>query len=1049
MSKRLWILGLAVALLGAPIRAQVPPPPAAAQDYSQEAIVVEQSRVAYRFENDGTSHREMVGRIKVQSDAGVLALGQLVFGYNAATERMTINFVRVHKANGAVVLASPDSVQDLSSPVEREAPVYTDFRQKHVTVPSLRPGETVEFSIGVTAHTALAAGHFWMEHDFHTDGVALDDQLEVDVPASRAVTLKTRPGYEPVVTQAGGRRIYRWKTAQKTPTALLEDQADEDGPVYADVRLTTFQSWADVGGWYAGLERAPRASNAQLRAKAQELVKGKVTDLEKLEALYDYVALNFRYVSISLGAGRYQPRAAADVLRDQYGDCKDKHTLLVSLLETIGLKASTVLINSEESVDPEFPSPSQFDHVITKADVGGQAVWLDVTTEVAPFRVLSPELRKKQALVVTGGTGRLEETPPDPPMTNSHLWTVDGKLGELGTLTAHIAYSVRGDVEVALRTIFRNLPSARWKDVIEELNAGAGVGGEIANWKVSDPAATRQPFVIEYDVTKISFVDWTKKSVTMALPLSSMELPDPEGVGKAIELGSPEETRYRLTLELGPGYTAQAPVPVDVTRDYGDYRATYSVTGRTFTAERALRTRSRELVPERASDYAAFRRIVSADDAQRLALDMPVATTTAGGSADLKTADLLRSGFDALRNGNFPQAIPLLKRVVASEPRHSTAWRALGIAYAGNGELNEAVDAFKKQIEVNPFDETAYNALGAAYTAQQRYADAEAAFLKQLEVNPLDSAAPLLLGQLYLDTKRFAEAVPHLERASARLKDNASAHVSRGYAYLNVNRNEDAIAAFDRAVELSPTPGIWNNVAYYLAEKGVQLDRAQQYAESAVTSMSVESRNFSLARLTDREVRALGSLASYWDTLGWVAFARGDLTRAEQLLSAAWRLSESGAAGTHLAQTYEKQGRRDLAVGTYAVALGAERPDSTTRERLRKLASSDAEVETLQTRHRGDLAAMRTVPIKSAGSSGAATFYLLLGPQGVEEVMFGGGDDALRAQEPALRTADFKALLPVNDVVPAKLVRQGRLTCTAASCEMVLLPLAETKPMQR
>ena len=75
-------------------------------------------------------------------------------------------------------------------------------------------------------------------------------------------------------------------------------------------------------------------------------------------------------MSLSLGVGRYQPHAASDVLHNQYGDCKDKHTLLASLLEAEGLHASSVLINSSRKLDPDVPSPSQFDHVITMLPIG-------------------------------------------------------------------------------------------------------------------------------------------------------------------------------------------------------------------------------------------------------------------------------------------------------------------------------------------------------------------------------------------------------------------------------------------------------------------------------------------------------------------------------------------------------------------------------------------------------------------------------------------------------------------------------------------------------
>ena len=49
-------------------------------------------------------------------------------GYNSANERVEIPYVRVIKADGSVVKAGDDAVQDLSAPLEQQAPVYTDYR---------------------------------------------------------------------------------------------------------------------------------------------------------------------------------------------------------------------------------------------------------------------------------------------------------------------------------------------------------------------------------------------------------------------------------------------------------------------------------------------------------------------------------------------------------------------------------------------------------------------------------------------------------------------------------------------------------------------------------------------------------------------------------------------------------------------------------------------------------------------------------------------------------------------------------------------------------
>src|SRR5438445_8356713 len=166
-------------------------------DYSQESFVVEQVHTSYQFENDGTGRKELFVRVRVQSEAGVEQWGQVVFGYNSANERVEIPYVRVLKKDGSVVTAPADSVQDLSAPVEREAPVYTDYRQKHITVPGLRPGEVLEYDLVTVVHTPLAAAQFWTEYNFDQNNIVLDEQFDVDTPADRTVKLKNKSGMDP------------------------------------------------------------------------------------------------------------------------------------------------------------------------------------------------------------------------------------------------------------------------------------------------------------------------------------------------------------------------------------------------------------------------------------------------------------------------------------------------------------------------------------------------------------------------------------------------------------------------------------------------------------------------------------------------------------------------------------------------------------------------------------------------------------------------------------------------------------------------------------
>jgi tetratricopeptide (TPR) repeat protein/transglutaminase-like putative cysteine protease len=1047
------------------------------KDYSQEAYVIERLQNHYRFEADGTGRKESIARVRVQSEAGVQQWGQLQLGYNSANERMEIAYVRVLKEDGSVVKAPEDAIQDLSAPVEHEAPVYTDYRQKHVTVPGLRPGEILEYDLVTVVHTALAPGQFWAEYEFDKNDIILDEDLDVDVPSDRPLKLKNKPGMDPKITEANGRRVYHWTSShleREDDKDKDKDKAkdkkkkrkkpDDDRP---DVQLTTFASWEQIGRWYADLEKDRRAPSAEVRAKADELTKGLSSDLDKTEGLYDYVAKNFRYVSLSLGVGRYQPHSAGDVLHNQYGDCKDKHTLLASLLEAEGLHADSVLINSSRKLDPDMPSPSQFDHVITMLPVGeekgvNEEVWMDTTSEVAPFRLLSFSLRKKQALVIppvdahSGVAPHLEETPADTPMPDTEISEIEGKINQIGKLEAHVHYVFRGDEELMLRSVFRRVPQANWQRVVENVNAG--IGGDITNLKVSDPAATREAFTMSYDVSRVNYLDWSKKKTEMVLPLSSFSLPevdedDTDADSEVLKLGPKAEYTYKIKLELPAKYNARAPLPFSLKRDYAEYQATYQLEGSVFTAGRKLTLRESELPAVRAPDYASFRRAVNADLVQQLSIENTVAGTPTP-PADMKADDLVESGRAAMNSGDLTMAIEVLKRATEIDPKNKIAWNLLGMSYLGTRQDDAAIVALQKQIEINPYDEYAYNNLGRVYWQDRKYDDAVTAFHKQLEINPLDKFAHSNLGQMYAEWHKYDEAAAELEKAASLTPESGTAdsaglsaglQVSLGDAYLNLGQDDKALAAFDHAVELSATPLVWNNIAYQLSLKKAHLDKAQQYAESAVSATAAALRNVSLDRLTQQELPLVSSLIAYWDTLGWIHFVEGDLDKAEKYVSAAWGLGHHGEVGDHLGQIYEKKGKKDRALETYALSMNGLRPTPETRDRLSALAGGGAKADAAVANYKQELEHLRTVDLgKVAKVTGNAEFFVLLSGGGgsaakVESVKFLSGEEKLKPLSGVLRTADFHLTFP--DDTPVKVLRRGTLSCSSATgnCSFLLM----------
>jgi Flp pilus assembly protein TadD len=1031
-----------------------------ASDYSKEAFVIESLSSSVSFENDGTGRRENAIRVRVQSEAGVRSWGQLRFGYNASNESLEISSVQVLKQDGSAVTAGPEAIQDLAPLVQQIAPVYTDYHEKHVTVPGLRPGDILEFNTVTVVHNPFAPDQFWMQYDFNHTSIVLDERLQISIPSTRSVKLKTKLGMDPAISEEGVHRIYRWASSHR----VREDETDKaskdktkkkkKSDELPAVQLTTFGSWEEVGHWYASLEKDRRAPSREIRAQADALTKGLNSDLEKAEALYDYVAKNFRYVSLSLGLARYQPTAATDVLHNQYGDCKDKNTLLASLLEAEHLHTSSVLINSMRKIDPDVPSPLQFNHVITLLSLGKDKIWMDTTTEVAPFRLISANLRKKQALVIPlDGTPHLEETPNEPGIPDTDSTQIAGKIGDDGKLDAKVNWTMRGDIELSMRMLFRRVPSAQWQKSVEALNKD--IGGDISSLKVTDSSDTHEPFSISYDVSKANFLDWQKKKVELKLPLSVFrplaigadvgddeENPKNESPDENFKLGPPSDRTYSLKLEFASRYSPRTPVAITLDRDYANYQSTYKLENSVFTAQRHLTIRLTELPPSRADDYRAFRNGVLADTAQSLTIESATAITKAVPSG-MGTTELIKSGNEARNNGNYTLAIDLLNRAVEADPKNKLAWNDLGLAYFDSRQDDLAANAYHKQLGINPYDQYAYNNLGRIYLRQRKYDEAEKWFLKQIEVTPLDKYAHHNLGITYVEWHKYEQAIPELERAASILPNNADPQVRLGEAYLNLGQDDKAMAAFDHAVQISATPSVWNNIAYQLSLKKAHLDRARSFAESAVSSTSASLRNISLDSIDRRQLNLTSSLGNDWDTLGWVAFAQGNLNEAERYVSAAWQLDQHSEVADHLGQIYQNRGNKEEAIHFYGLSLSTRRPELETRERLAALVTAE-KIDSLIAERRKELLQLRTMTLKnSTKKDGSAAFFILLSRDEtdlakVEAVKFLSGTESLKDMSTALRTAKFSQTFP--DASSLKILRRGILSCTATSpdCTFVL-----------
>src|ERR1700722_19923758 len=185
----LLVTSFCVFLLSMNAAAQVSSPKKV--DHSGEAAIFQRIFNRARFENDGTSVEETEAVVLIQSEAGGRDFGQLVFGYSSATEKLEIEYVRVRKADGQVIVTPESTAQDFAPDALKDAPMYTDYRQRHILAFALPPGDTLEYRTVTHITAPPATGNFWYEHTFPKGVVVNEDRLEIDVPKAREIKLKT------------------------------------------------------------------------------------------------------------------------------------------------------------------------------------------------------------------------------------------------------------------------------------------------------------------------------------------------------------------------------------------------------------------------------------------------------------------------------------------------------------------------------------------------------------------------------------------------------------------------------------------------------------------------------------------------------------------------------------------------------------------------------------------------------------------------------------------------------------------------------------------
>jgi len=511
--------------------------------------------------------------------------------------------------------------------------------------------KTDERARGLVASAAGPGAVFGWEWTVEEDPLFADQVFAFGDAVPTAVErfeLELPPGVEPKVLAFGDsvpaaiRQGNTWIWERRDVAAQPDEPASASGPSWQDWLVASprsgpgaapmpgraFASWAEAAHWLAGLSEtnaAPAPSVAAAAASASGTLPTP-SPLTRARALGRSVQ-SVNYVSVSVGLARgegYRPHPAADVLKAGFGDCKDKANLFCALARAAGLEAWLVSASTQgrDHVQPEWPSPGQFNHCIAALKVPegttlgavaegtplGALLFFDPTDPYTPLGGLPEYLQGSWGLLEHADRGALLRLPIADESRSRSQWTFRARIDSTGALSGTWSSVSRGTAARDERVAWSE-GEVRTRERLERTLADWLAGSRVEGLHAEDDPDS-DAFRYRLGVRADRFgrrmgnqmLEFRTAPAAAALDWESLDTARSTPV--ALTARSRSDS---IVVSLPPGWRADdLPAPVSLDRDFGSFSARWAVAGDELTITLVTRLKPVTLPPARYRELLAF-----------------------------------------------------------------------------------------------------------------------------------------------------------------------------------------------------------------------------------------------------------------------------------------------------------------------------------------------------------------------------------------------------------------------------------------------------------
>ena len=542
-----------------------------ASDYPDADTLVLFNHFSHDILPTGQSRYTTHQVVKILTERGIQKYGDIAIPYQPTAQNIGVNIARTITADGTVLYPPHEAFNDATPPGLLSQNLYSDAMWKVISMVGLAPGVCIEYQ--VTLEDKVPGGETWITggYNFQATEATLETSYALQIPDTwhlrwKIANTSNPNAQEPEVSYTENDTVvYIWRYGE-TPALAIEDGMPHINDIAPRLRYSSIADWNDVYLWYKELAKGRYTPDEKIQEKVQQLTQNLTTEEAKIRAIYHFVAANIRYVGIELGQSAYQPSSATEVFQMQYGDCKDKTTLLISMLDLVGIKAYPVMMSIApyERIDTTLPALSQFNHMIAAIPTGSNTyIWLDPTSATCSYGDLPYNAQGRTGFLISDTHGEFVETPVFPPESNRLVSTTDLTLNNQGTVEGTLHLQTSGQYDLNTRWAYQQIQPRAMKSTLATELSQQFPGIQIIWHEMSNlnelnvPVEIRLGFRVENYATPLS------NNMLMPLPIDEFveyakAFADDQRV-YSLDFGYPTQVEKTIRIQIPEGWSAALP----------------------------------------------------------------------------------------------------------------------------------------------------------------------------------------------------------------------------------------------------------------------------------------------------------------------------------------------------------------------------------------------------------------------------------------------------------------------------------------------------------